>query len=709
MDAIDNELTNLNYYHREISWLFFNRRVIREANDESNPLLEKLKFLAIASSNLDEFFMIRVPGVQSLARVEPFAKDSRTGWTHEEVLLKLFELNTNNTQLQYQFYHKNIEELATQGHVIQEMNQLSTAEQQEIQHFFTEFLHPAVTPIGLDAYHAFPKILEKQVHIFIQVSQGERTEQAIIPLPPLFTRLHQLDDQNKYIFLEQIIAAHLGDIFVGWEIDQYFFFRVTYDRDLEFQEDDGENLVSQMEEYVVERTKGLASRLEISGEWSAEVEANALYLAEMLELQARDLYWVPGPLDLTFLFAFTGRLEAKLPAEAYPAHRGRSNSQLRGEALYREIEKNDLLFHHPFDSFEVVLNFLETAAEDPNTIAIKQTLYRMAPHSRVVAALKKAAENGKQVTVLVELKARFDEENNLYWVQELEEAGCYVSYGLQQLKTHSKALLVVKKERNQIKQYVHLGTGNYNEKTAKLYTDISLFSAKKEFGEDVTQFFNYLSGYRSVPEYQKISVSPNNIRHMLLENIEKVMKHYVKTQEGSICFKMNSLTDTVVIDKLYEASQAGVPIHLIVRGACCLRPKVPNLSETITVTSIVGRFLEHSRIYAFYYGEKQTPQVWISSADIMTRNMVNRVEIATPIEPILALNTILKILDAFKQDTKKAYYLEADGHYYRMKENNDFSSQEFFMDVQPKVAAVIEERPKDNLLAKLRKFWQANN
>ena len=704
-----NELTHSNYYHRELSWLFFNRRVIREASDESNPLLEQLRFLAIASSNLDEFFMIRVPGVQSLARVQPHVKDSRTNWTHEEVLLKLFEINTNNTQLQYQLYHKNIEKLATLGYGIQEIAQLSTSERQEVYTFFNEFLRPSITPIGLDAYHAFPKILEKQVHIFIKVKQGDRVEQAIIPLPPLFSRVHQLESKNKFIFLEQMIEAHLSEIFVGWEVEQTFFFRVTYDRDLEFQEEDGENLVTQMEEYVVERTKGLASRLEISGEWSEEIETSALYLAEMLELKARDLYWVPGPLDLTFLFGFVGSLESKLPEQAYPPFKGKSNAELKDQALYEAIEKNDLLYQHPFDSFEVVLNFLESAAEDPNTIAIKQTLYRMAPHSRVIAALKKAAENGKQVTVLVELKARFDEENNLYWVQELEEAGCYVSYGLQQLKTHSKALLIVKKENNQIKQYVHLGTGNYNEKTANLYTDISLFSAKKEFVEDVTSFFNYLSGYRSVPEYQKISVSPNNIRHMLIDNIEKVMQHYAKKQEGSIYFKMNSLTDTVVIDKLYEASKLGVPIHLIVRGACCLRPKVPNLSETITVTSIVGRFLEHSRIYAFYYGEKETPQVWISSADIMTRNMVNRVEIATPIEPVLALNHILQILETFKKDTKKAYFLEADGHYHRLKQDNDFSSQEFFMDVQPKLVVPTEEKPKDNLLAKLRKFWQTNN
>lgn len=705
-----SEFTNLNYYHRDLSWLLFNRRVIHEAKDQSNPLLEKLRFLAIASSNLDEFFMVRVPSIQSLARLQSKDKDTRTGWTQEDVLLKLYEINLNNTRLQYQYFNQLIEELTKHQKFVKSINELSAEQLQEADNFFYELLLPAVTPIGLDAYHAFPKLAEKKVHIFVQVHQGNRVERAVIPLPPLFSRLHQLANEQTYLFVDQLIIRHLPEIFVGWEIDHSFCFRITYDKDLEFREDTEEKLFTQMEEYIIERSKGLPSRLEISSEWSKEVEESVLILANLLQLKVRDLYWVPGPLDLTFLFPFVDSLAPDFPGLVFPRFIGNTHKELNGAELFQAIEENDLLFHHPYDSFDIVLNFLESAAADPNTIAIKQTLYRMAPNSRVVNALKKAAAKGKQVTVLVELKARFDEENNLHWVQELEEAGCYVSYGLHQLKTHSKALLIVKKEGRQIKQYVHFGTGNYNEKTSSIYTDISLFTAKKEYVADITAFFNYLSGYRQVPNYQRIAVSPNGIQQKLLEKIEETIVHYQQTKQGALCFKMNSLTDKVVINKLYEASQVGVPIHLIVRGACCLKPGIPNLSETIEVKSIVGRFLEHSRIYAFYTNDKEA-DVWISSADIMTRNMLHRIEIATPIEKGPALDHLLTILDSFRKDRKKAYYLTASGHSRRLIENNEFSAQEYFIaHSQPNSETIIPMSIKENpnLLSKIRKIWQSH-
>ncbi|MGX7195644.1 polyphosphate kinase 1 [Enterococcus olivae] len=700
-----SDLTNLNYYHRDLSWLLFNRRVIHEAKDASNSLLEQLRFLAIASSNLDEFFMVRVPSIQSVARLKPDSKDRRTGWTKKEVLLKLYEMNLNNTRLQYQYYDALIEKLEEQLYFIQDVEELQSEDRQEVADFFHELLLPAITHIGLDVYHAFPKIVEKSIHLFVKLRQGEDVRQAIVPLPPLFKRLHQLSNPQTYVYLEQIIAYHLSDIFVGWEIEHSFFFRITYDKDLEFQEDADEELFLQMEEYVIERNKGLASRLEISGEWSATIEESVLYLAEKLQLESYDLYWVPGPLDLTFLFPVVDELAEKLPELIFPNYKGNPHKELQGEALFRKIEQEDLLLQHPYDSFEVVLRLLEAAAEDPNTIAIKQTLYRMAPNSRVIAALKKAAMKGKQVTVLVELKARFDEENNLHWVQELEQAGCYVSYGLQHLKTHCKALLIVKKEKNQIKQYAHFGTGNYNEKSAKLYTDISFFTAKNEYVEDITVFFNFLSGYRSVPEYQQISVSPNGIREMLLENIQAVMDHFQETKTGEICFKINSLTDTVIIDKLYEASQIGIPIYLIVRGACCLKPGVANLSETIQVTSIVGRFLEHSRIYAFSFGDEKESKVWISSADAMTRNMLHRIEIATPVTGSTR-DELETILETFKKDQKKAYYLEENGLYKRHLEGNDFSAQDFFMENSVSLTVVSKESSKEGFLAKIRQLWQ---
>lgn len=702
-----SDLTSLNFYHRDLSWLLFNRRVIQEARDSSNPLLEQLRFLAIASNNLDEFFMVRVPSIQSMARLKPESKDRRTGWTKREVLLKLYEVNLNNTRLQYQYYSELIAKLEEQQYFIQAVKDLPIEERQEVEAFFHELLIPAITPIGLDVYHAFPKIVEKSIHLFVKLRLRDTVRQAIVPLPPLFKRLHRLSNKNTYVYLEEIIAYYLSEIFVGWEIEHSFFFRITYDKDLEFQEDTDEELYLQMEEYVIERNKGLPSRLEISGEWSPSIEESVLYLSEKLQLESYDLYWVPGPLDLTFLFPVIDEFAERLPELAFPRYSGNAHKELKGAALYRKIEKEDLLLHHPYDSFEVVLRFLEQAAEDPNTIAIKQTLYRVAPNSRVVAALKKAAMNGKQVTVLVELKARFDEENNLYWVQELEQAGCYVSYGLQHLKTHCKALLVVKKEKNQIKQYAHFGTGNYNEKSAKLYTDISFFTAKKVYVEDITSFFNYLSGYRSVPDYQQIAVSPNGIQDMLLENIQAVMTHFQETGTGNICFKINSLTDTAIIAKLYEASQVGVPIDLIVRGACCLRPGVADLSENIQVTSVVGRFLEHSRIYAFTFGEAKEASVWISSADAMTRNMLQRIEIATPVTGA-ARNELLNILETFKKDQKKAYILENDGLYRRATERNDFSAQDVFMENSAIVPATVKESSKEGFLSKIRHLWQHN-
>ncbi len=702
-----SEFTNLNYYHRDLSWLLFNQRVIEEAQDPSNPLLEQLRFLGIASSNLDEFFMVRVPSIQSLARVAPQKKDDRTGWTHAEVLLKLYEINLNNTYTQYQYFNRNIEKLADHDVSILANEQMSAEQRAEVTDYFTRLLLPSITPIGIDAYHAFPHIAEKKIHLFVQVHKGERTEQAVIPLPPLFQRLHKLSDGKSYIYLEQIIALHLPEIFVGWQIDQYFFFRITYDNDLEFQEDSDEDLFTQMEEYVVERKKGLPSRLEIGGVWSEAVEKNVLYLADMLKLKPRDLYWVPGPLDLTFVSSLIKELAPALPKLLYPPYKGNPHAQLRGATLFKAIEKNDLLFQHPYDSFEVVLDFLESAASDPHTIAIKETLYRMAPDSRIIAALKKAALKGKQVTVLVELKARFDEEHNLHWVQELEKAGCYVSYGLQHLKTHSKATLIVKKEQGKIKQYVHLGTGNYNEDTATLYTDLSFFTAKADYVEDVTEFFNYLSGYREIPDYREIAVSPMGIQDMLLEKIGAVMQSYRTTQQGAICFKMNSLTDKAIIDKLYEASQLGVPIDLIVRGSCCLKPGIKNFSETIQVTSIVGRFLEHSRIYGFWYANDQAPELWISSADAMTRNMKKRIEVATPVKSPATVTKLVTMLEAFKKDRRKAYFLEDDGHYKRHGTDNDFSSQIYFMENNQSPDLLPSDPDKDSLLAKIRKLWQA--
>lgn len=667
--------TSVSYFHRDLSWLLFNRRVIEEAQDDTHPLLERMKFLAIASNNADEFFMIRVPGVQSLARVAKHKTDSRTGWTQEEVLHQLFKMQEVNSQLQYQLFDQLTKELAQKNYHICHFQELDSTLKAKMTTYFKEMILPALTPIGLDAYHAFPKIVEKKLHLFVHVKQGTREERAIIPLPALFSRYVQVEGMRQVILLEDLIQAHLSAIFVGWDIVHSFVFRITYDKDLEFEEDTEENLFIQMEEYVLERTKGLPSRLEISQVNGGAVQ-DARFLSRMLELKERDSYMIRGPLDLTYLFEYTKELSRLEPSWVFSTFTPRLEQDWTGDQLFATLDKNDVLLHHPYDSYEAVVSFIESAAMDPDTVAIKQTLYRMAKNSRIVQALKLAAKQGKQVTALVELKARFDEENNLHWVQELEEAGCYVTYGLQHLKTHSKATLIVKKRQNALHQYVHIGTGNYNESTATLYTDLSLFSSKPAFVEDVTAFFNYLSGYRELPKYQKIAVSPEGIRELLLEKIQTTAHYYQEMHQGKIFFKLNSLTDPVIIDALYEASQTGVPIELIVRGSCCLRPGIEGLSESIQVKSIVGRFLEHSRIYAF---ETNRAEYWLSSADAMTRNMLLRVEIAAPIEEQVTQTKLTEIVAIYHNDQHKAYHLQADGNYVRVSTEETMAAQTVFM------------------------------
>ncbi|MGO2686253.1 MAG: polyphosphate kinase 1, partial [Enterococcus italicus] len=491
----DSPYTSRDYFHRDLSWLLFNKRVIQEAKDEKNPLIERLRFLAIASNNADEFFMIRVPGIQSLARMSGEKVDSRTGWTQEEILEKLFAIQTENVSEQYTLYQSLLSNLANMGYETVAYQELSDTAKEKMTAYFQEMILPSLTPIALDAYHAFPKIVEKKAHLLVRVKDGDREERAIIPLPALFPRYIQVEGMKQVILIEDLIEQHLAQLFVGWKIVHSFVFRITYDKDLAFEEDTEENLFIQMEEYIQERSKGLPSRLEIS-ELQDRQSVDIAFLTHMLELKDRDIYSIPGPLDLTYLFSYLEELSKEGIDAVFPVFRPYVNQQWLGTKLYETLDKQDVLIQHPYDSYESVVSFIETAARDPHTIAIKQTLYRMAKNSRIVEALKSAARAGKQVTALVELKARFDEENNLHWVQELEEAGCYVTYGLMHLKTHSKATLVVKKNGNQLQQYVHIGTGNYNESTAKIYTDFSLFSSHTSYVEDVTAFFNYLSGYR---------------------------------------------------------------------------------------------------------------------------------------------------------------------------------------------------------------------
>lgn len=670
------------YFHRDLSWLLFNRRVIMESYAPDNPVLEQLRFLAIASNNLDEFFMVRIPQIQTLARMPEQSVDRKTHLPQQEILHQASTFNRKNIELQYARFEELRKKLHKKELFLKSFDELSVREKNQTKRYFKEVIFPTLAPIGLDAYHAFPRLQEKALHIWCRIRDDERGEsyQAIVPISKRLSRLYRLS-ARRFILLEEIVEHFLDYLFEGLAIEERFVFRVTYDHDLEFREDNEEDLYNQMAEYLAERAKGLPSRLEIQAD--SPLSASGLgFLRQHLELQKDDIYTFKEPLDLTFLFEFVDLIKDKLPKAAlYPPLKAKFEKKWHKKRILQTMEQEDLLLQHPYDSFKGVLAFLEAAVDDPNTIAIKQTLYRLAEHSKVIALLKRAAQKGIQVTVLVEIKARFDEEQNLHWVNELEDAGCFVSYGFPNLKAHSKALLVIQKSGEKIKRFAQIGTGNYNEKNSRIYTDLSFFTTKAAYVDDLTDFFNYVCGYRNRPSYQKIATSPNGIQQMIIEKTRRLIALQKKNGDGRIFAKMNGLTDTRLIDQMYEASQAGIKIFLQVRGSCCLVPGVEGLSENITVSSIVGRFLEHSRIYLFETGG--TKEWWISSADWMTRNMRYRVELAAPLAGTTVERKIDRIAEVFQADDAKAYFLAPDGSYQRKTAINHISAQRVFAGMQP--------------------------
>lgn len=678
------------YFNRELTWLDFNHRVLLEAINESTPLLEKLNFLSIASSNLDEFFRIRVGGLHTRVRMNYLKVDSKTGLGPVELLSEISKKNHNQVDFQYQTFHQLTDLLSIYQIQFQSVENLSSSLKEQVSQIFDRDLFPVLSPFGIDAYRPFPHIKDGAIHIYVALEYEGMEHIAILPIPSLVERFFILEEngQSVVVLTEDIITHHIDKIFSGYNIKATFLFRIIRDADLSIQEDDVEDLLEVMEDYVVERKKGGASRIEVSS--SLPKETLHLYtdvLLEELDLNHKDYYFIKGPLDLTFLRKLTGVLKPHFPELAFSSFHGYADPSLSGEQLYRKIDQTDLFFHHPYDSFTPIVNFLEEAANDPDTIAIKQTLYRVSKNSPVVAALKKAAEAGKQVTVLVELKARFDEENNVFWAKELEAAGCYVFYGVSNLKTHSKVALIVKKKNHQIKRYVHLATGNYNEITANIYTDMGLLTSNAEMVEDVTNFFNYISGYSEEPHFNHIVISPHNIRQSLIEHIDAEIALHHQYQNGHIIMKANALTDRSLIEKLYEASNAGVKVDLIIRGACCLRPGLNGYSENIRVISIVGRFLEHSRIY--YFNHNGEEHIYLSSADMMTRNMDERIEISFPILNQNIKQEVIQALSIWLADNNEAYQLDVDGHYNRIaSDKQQINAQEKFM------AIAIEKKDK---------------
>ena len=700
------------YQNRELSWLDFNERVILEALDESNPFLEQLGFIAIGSSNLDEFIRVRVAGLQDQYEMGVTKRDSKKNWTPKEQIQEISKKNREIVKRQYSIYHQKIAELQSVGYEVTEMSNLNQQQINETSDIFREQIEPAITPYGVDVYRPFPHLHDGHMQIFVHLEREGKPYAVIIPLTPLIDRYYILetarDNNRPIIFVEDIIRFHLDEMFIGYSIIESFTFRVTRNADLEIQEEGADDLIMAIEDYIERRKSGMAVRLEVDARIANQnLEKDIAFLKEELELSDDEIYLVDGPLDLTFLFKLTDELGEWHPELVYEPFTSYYPNFLTDDSIFQPIEQKDLFLHHPYDSFEPVLEFIRQAAHDENTVSIKMTLYRVSRDSDLVESLIKAAKSGIQVTVLMELKARFDEENNVLWAKEMEEAGIHILYGMRNLKTHSKIALVTRKVGSGFKRYVHLGTGNYNENTAKLYTDMGILTSNDIIGQDATDFFNYLSGYSIQPDYNQLYVSPFRIRDMFLAKLDREMRHQKAHGNGHFIAKMNSLTDKVLIQKMYEASQAGVKIELNIRGICCLIPGIPGVSENISVRSIIGRFLEHSRIYSFHNNGQN--ELFLSSADMMTRNMENRIEIAFPVLDKKIRKEISHALDLFFSDNLKTWVLNQNGHYEKLQPNSEkpISAQiEFMKMAQANANQQNQSKQTDKWFARLLKQWQ---
>ncbi|MEO8285886.1 MAG: polyphosphate kinase 1 [Chloroflexota bacterium] len=665
------------YINRELSLLEFNARVLDEALDDRNPLLERLKFLSIFNSNLDEFFMIRVSGIRE--QVKAGVSDrSPDGMTPIEEMRAIHAHMLPLLESQSTFFRDTLRPaLAKQGIKIANYSELTPDQKRAAREYFDRMVYPVCTPLAVDPGHPFPHIsnLSLNLAVELQAPNGQR-HFARLKVPNVLPRLVALpvptpsnghrgkNVQLLYVWLEQVLVANLSALFPQMQLLEAHPFRVIRDADLEIQELEAYDLLETVEQSLSRRRFGSAVALFVNPEMTPHLRD---LLVRNLELDASEVYDVEGPLGLSDLFELyrIDRSDLKDPpfVPRLPAVLRNSSS------IFQAIQQGDILLHHPFDSFNPVVDFIRAAAADKDVLAIKQTLYRVGSQSPIVGALQEAAEAGKQVAVLVELKARFDEENNIEWARALEQAGVHVTYGLIGLKTHCKVALVVRKEGEGIRRYVHLGTGNYNPITARTYTDMGLLTCSPDFGADVSDLFNYLTGYSKQTRYRKLLVAPIAMRAGLLALIEREIKHQRENGNGRLIFKMNSLVDPALIEVLYRASQSGVQVDLLVRGICCLRPGVPKVSENIRVISIVGRFLEHSRIFYFKNGGKE--EILMGSADLMPRNLDNRVEVLFPIEnEDIRAGVVHDVLEAYLRDNCKARLLQSDGSYIRRVPRN---------------------------------------
>ena len=669
------------FINRELSWLEFNDRVLVEAFDKTNPLFEKLKFLSITASNLDEFFMIRVSGVMEQMEDNLDSVDF-SGMTAAQQMKMISQRTHELVKKQYNcLFRSIIPSLEKEGIIFLKMEQLDEEQKRFIYNYFKQNIFPVLTPMAVDQSRPFPLLLNKSLNLIVLLEPDNTAEDkeliAFVQVPSVLPRIIQLEDKkrNLFVYLEDIMEEYISDLFPGYVIKNVHTFRITRNSDLEIDEEEAKDFLIEIEKSIKRRKWGFPVRLEVEKDISGKLKH---FLMKKLDLDDDDVYELSNPIDLTCWMKFVS-LKGFEKLRYKPMQPVMQRDLAKNQNIFDVIKEKDILVYHPFHTFDHVVEFVDKAAQDPNVLAIKQTLYRVSGDSPIVKALIKAAENGKQVTVIVELRARFDEENNIQWAKKLERSGCHVVYGLVGLKTHCKVILIVRREEDGIRRYVHMGTGNYNDSTAKIYTDAGLFTCKETYGSDVSSLFNVLTGYSKAPQWKKINVAPVGLREGFIELIENEINMVKQGKNGYMIAKVNAVVDEKIIEKLYEASCAGVKIDLIVRGICCLRPGLKGVSENIRVISIVGRLLEHSRI--FYINNGDDPKVYMSSADWMPRNLDRRVEILFPVEQANLIEEVKKVLDIILSDTMKARIQKSDGTYSRIdkrgKEHIDSQSELF--------------------------------
>ena len=679
--------TRFKYFNRELSWLAFNRRVLGQAEDPANPLLERMKYLAFVSSNLDEFFEIRVAGLMQQVK-SGIVEVNPDGLTAKVQLQAIHKRVKKLVQEQYQYWAQQIQpQLKKQKILFCCPSELTRNEKQWLKSYFNEQVYPVLTPFAIDPAHPFPQLKNKALYLLAGIEAPKSSQaqslMAIIQVPRVLPRVVKIQAPRRgnpevYVFLSDVIQSHAQELFPGYKLRSAVPFRITRNSDLYFDEEEVENLLSKIEEQLMQLQKGAAVRLEICH----EVETQLLtQLLKATQLSPEQVYKISGPINplrLMSAYDLIDRPELKFPTQVahYPKEFEPSYQ------IFRQIRNQDLLLHHPYDSFQPFIDFLQQAAVDPDVFAIKQTLYRTSGDSPIIGALQEASRRGKQVTVLVEIKARFDEANNIHWARELEEIGVHVVYGLVGLKTHCKTCMVVRKEGRRMRRYVHMGTGNYNPKTAKLYTDLSYFTAKTDITKEVANLFNTLTGFSLTPKFKKLLVAPFTLHAKLQSLIRTEIRNAKAGLPARIILQANSLVDSVTIDNLYRASQAGIKVDLIIRGICNLVPGVKGMSENIRVRSVLGRYLEHSRICYFQNAKNESPALFAGSADLMPRNFYRRIEALFPIQEPEHKARLLQILKLYIEDYEDAHILKSNGSYAKAtkgKETAGLSAQKQFM------------------------------